>query len=267
MIISSDETLYAKHLGLCLRLQREYQPLVNTTLNEKFDILPGQEIPAGQYPKLNYLVIGIGGAEVVTGNDYKFSRHKPTDAALFQHIPFVIRTADNDLLPGDQAKYRLRRTENIGGTEYVCYYMKIIEDFIMRDEVYQINAGVDFNSLTIFDTNTENILEPTPRNISDPVDTINNNYVAVTVKLDFILSVEELNEIENAMTIKYGTVSKLTEIGIVSGYDFDNSGVTEIVGAVINFFVTIDLTTGIYLAQNSPVARSIEIGGMEPLVS
>ena len=102
-VYNSTRTIYNLKLQTCMMFGLPYHPLPNTTLNEKFNIYPYNEIDCNyenqNYPRVNGIVIGIGGNEVVNSDilDLKLGKHSPVDAALFEHIPFVIRPIENDL--------------------------------------------------------------------------------------------------------------------------------------------------------------------------
>ena len=65
------------------------------SLNEKFEILKDTAaitLEKGFYPEINYFCIGNGGSTLASGvKGYTYSRHSALDAALFNHIPFVLR--------------------------------------------------------------------------------------------------------------------------------------------------------------------------------
>jgi len=270
MIINSQRTIYGIDLQMDMLLNRKYTPLQNTTLNEKFSIATDKIIPEGIYPKLNYLVIGIGGHENMDDSDYKFSKHKAIDAALFKHVPFVMRTLDNDLYVSERKKYRLRKIENYNGITYACYYMKIIPNVIIKNGLFEIiknDAGI--NTLKYFNTNRSDLLnplEPVTRKIDNYLDTDKSTYIAKTTKIEFSLYLNEINDVRQAMEIIYGEVVNISEIGICSGLDYDDNGYIEVYGSVINYFVDVDLNTNIYFNSNDNILRAIEIGGMEPMV-
>ena len=51
MVRNSQRTLYNVDLHLHQMLGKDYEPIENTTLNEKFQVLPNDKLPAGIYPK------------------------------------------------------------------------------------------------------------------------------------------------------------------------------------------------------------------------
>lgn len=59
MTTSSQRTLFGIDLQLAQLYGEDYTCLPNTTLNEKFNILPEINVPPGQYPTLKYITIVI----------------------------------------------------------------------------------------------------------------------------------------------------------------------------------------------------------------
>jgi len=263
MIINSQRTMYGINLQMDMLLGKPHKSLVNTTLNEKFQILPLKDIPEGTYPKLNYIVVGIGGNDIIDDSAYKFSKHRSIDAALFKHVPFVIRTLDNDLLPEDRIKYRLRRLEIINGIEYVVYYAKAFTGYTCRDGLFEISSRSDVHTLEFLNTNSSEFLNPIPRLVEDYLDIDNRTYTAKTVKVEFSLDQDELKDMNDAMLIKYGEVYPLTEIGICSGIEDTVDEYPEVNNCVINYFVEVNIDTTMYLLTNDNILRSIEIGSLE----
>lgn len=267
MITDSQRTVYALDLELNMRLGTEYTVRTNTTLNEKFNIRPNEPLPSGVYPKLKYLAIGVGGANIIAGNEYRYSAHRATDAALFEHIPFVIRPIDNDLSDQEKLKYRLRKIENINSTEYICYYLKVVEPTNFTNGLYEIIVSGTDTNLLFFDTSKYDLLNPTPRAPGDLFDITNNKYVARTVKFPFILDEDETNELRNALAIKYIEDRLPTELALCSGYDVAEGALYEATNVQVNYFIGIDINTEIEFANATTIVRALEIGGMEPMLS
>ena len=266
MIINSQRTMYAIDLQMNMILGRPHKSLINTTLNEKFNILPLEDVPENAYPKLDYLVIGIGGTEMVDGTPYMFSKHQAIDAALFQHVPYIMRTIDDDLLPEERNNYRLRTLETINGIEYIVYYMKKITNYVCRDNLFEVTSKNDIHILTPMNTNTYELLNPVPRLVENYLDYNDRKYFAKTVKVEFALSSEDMQNIEEAMMIKFGKITPISEIGLCSGIDVDNNGITESTNVLINYFVEVNIDTTMYLLNNDSILRNIEIGSLELMI-
>jgi len=268
MIKNSQRTIYGLELQMSQILGTPYVLLPNTTLNEKFTINEGYVIPDGVYPTIKYFTIGNGGRDYLTNvNLYSYSKHQPIDAGLFAEIPFVIRTVSNDLLPTEQANYRFKRLEIINGIEYYCYYLKVIDPNLTRSGLYQVDVINGTAKLSRFSTNTPTLLNPTPRDPNVGILNITQtSYVSKVAKVKFELTTTELADIRDAMVIKYGVATPIAEIGVCSGIDTVNNGVTEASAVQIMYHFEVDLDTTILTADGTNLIRSLEIAGMEPIV-
>lgn len=265
MIKSSKKTIYARKLATANELGLTYTALPNTTLNDKFGIMP--DIRPSKNPILKYFTVGVGGNDVITGNHgFSYSDHMSYDACLFNHVPFVIVDVNMDLTTLEQKNYRFKVRETINGKEYFCYYLKTIKTVDYNDQVYVVNIKKGTKPvLSVLNTNTDKYLRPVPSTRipgSSALTDDNIAYIANVAKLEFSLSTDELDKLNTAISIKYGDKYKLTEIGVCFGEDKD----TEAVGVQIAYHVKIDLNTIIDLADNNNnIVRTIEIGGMEIL--
>lgn len=266
MIIASQRTCYASLLQLAMLTGKEYIPIDNTTLNEKFGVSPG--IRANTYPTLKYYTIGVGGDDVITGNSgYSYSTHMPTDAALFKHVPFVLVPVNKDISKDEQAKYRFKVKELINGTQYYAYYLKLIPNINYKNSMYKaFKSGKDSGLLTLLDTNSDKFLNPVPKSRVVGVENYNTSeYVATNVKLEFSLFNEEISNLRNAIDIKYGDKYRLTEIGVCFGTDKIINGVTTALDVQIAYHVHVDFDMAMYMNNNYNILRAIEIGSMEQL--
>ena len=270
MIINSQRTIYGMGLQLAQLNGTPYKALLNTTLNEKFSILPTVSLAEDTYPSIKYFAIGVGGDAIVTGVDnYSFSKHKATDAALFEHIPFIMRTVDNDLLAVDREKYRFRKILNIAGVEYVCYYLKVIDFTEARQGFYIVSVNDGISTLSVFNTATDEFLNPVPRDPSKGmVDLENTKYVSSIANLKFSLYREELQEVSDNIDLLYGTdhTKNLTEIGICSGVDVLLDGYHEASVAQVIYHTEVDINTAGMLLEEGELVRVLEYGGSEPRV-
>lgn len=275
MVRTSQKTLYATDLNLCMLAGIEYKPQANTTLNEKFGINTTASAPSGQYPKLNYFCLGIGGQSPIQGDGaYISSEHSPLDAALFQHVPFIMRPVKSDLTLSERSDYRMRVLTTVAGVQYACYYIKVIPSFDVPEYFNTINTitpndttKLPYSTISVLDTNVPEILSPTPRtrNIDiNKIDTITKVTKIARITIDF--NETEIAEIRNAMKILGYTTSSVKELGLVSGYDIATDAGKEIIHAQILFHIGTEMELTIDFATKSTIKRVIELGGEEPLV-
>jgi len=270
MVFNTTRTIYSLKLQTALLTGAEYETLPNTTLNEKFSILPNYVI-TGTYPRLNCYVLGVGGNPIIenTAIDLKRGKHRATDGALFKHLPFIIRRTDDDISDELKQKYRLRKVENINGIDYIVYYAKVLDKIDFTNTIFQVNSDFGNNFIGPYDTtNDPTILNPTPLLDLD-ITKIKGSYVLNMCKVLFVLEDWEIEELKNSMSIMYPgeTLTSISEIGLCSGIDIDYNGYKESVKTQINFFTDMNLDLQLLdnLKVNNRVEFYLELGGMEPL--
>jgi len=268
MVINAQRTLFGVDLNLCTLFNKPYTILPNTSLNEKFNILSDVVLETNTYPTLQYYTIGIGGSNIIDDNNtYSYSEHSPLDGALFEHIPFIMRPIYDDISITEQSKYRFRIIETHDGEDYVCYYLKVIPQVVLRDFFYNIKTKNGLSTLHLLDTNTADILNPLPKDRTVTIDNIDTlEYVAKTAKLEFSLYKDDLEDIISVMTILNKPNTVLTEIGICSGVDVTEDGVTEASCVQILFHSTINIDFLLAYNNNDSIIKAIELGGSEPMV-
>ena len=101
-------TIMGSALQSALLLGIRPQILPFTTLNEKFGVLADAKLNEGEVPHLGYFAIGNGGHRNRVGGDgtpYSTPHHRVSShAALYRHLPFVLRPVDNDLSVSERAQ-------------------------------------------------------------------------------------------------------------------------------------------------------------------
>lgn len=269
MLLTSQRTMYASKLDLCQKFNVPYVINSNTTLNEKFEIEIDKELPNDTYPYLQYMAIGTGGVFINDSLDgLNISKHGPMDGALFEHIPFIIREPDKDLVPAQREKYRLRKEETINGAPYICYYLKELDNIRVEDNFYSVSTVNERSSMALYNTNNSKILNPEPRHtMKDHIDVESNSYAAIVAKVDVSLSDDELEEINQNMIIMYGedNTKYLSEIALCSGLDITTEEThLEAICVQTMFFVDIEFKVSDSLKNNIAFNKAIELSGMEP---
>lgn len=275
MVRCTQRTLFMVDLDLHRQLNVAYTPITNTTLNEKFGVLPGENIPARTWPYLTGYVIGIGGNPVIEGyQSYAFNEHTPMDGALFTHVPFIVRDYNLDLTAEEKANYRMRVVETINNQQYVCYYMKKVTDYELNRVFYNIKTINDGKSvasptLSVLDTNVSSILNPTPKNRSVSYQTRNDaEYMSKLAKIRFELTETELEEIKRGIEIKGFQSSIITEIGLCTGVDIESTeGYTESIATQIAYHIPISFDLATEIVSGKTLTKQIELGGMEPYLA
>lgn len=266
-------TVYGAQLQTNQFGNSEFQMLDNTTLNEKFNIQAGVE-PANT-PAVGYYAIGNGGHTTAMGAGniplIRSVEHLATDAALYNHLPFVLRTVDNDLTQAERTKYALRKQITVDSTPYIAYYLKRIDvaSGIPQLKLQTTNNGV--TSTSTFVPSATN-LSPTPPALSESnVNTLKSQYAIVSQPIPFSLTAAEVAEILNAAAIIYGdeAYAVISEMSLCSGED---KAITLAGGDVFNEAVAVQCcsfisTFHMLAASRTGITGTLELGSAEPLLT
>lgn len=270
-------TVYSAHLNTCKLLNKPFTILPNSTLNQKFNLFANEVPNPNEYPTLAYIGIGNKGASYeVTSSGYVLTTpipHLARDASLYNFIPFVIRNINNDLSSTERLKYRLRVPITIGSTQYVAYYLRVLNltSVVPSVELRNVNNGViTTNSFTP----TLSDLTPTPPelsnvNLNDP----NGDYLVSTAKVTFTLNQDDITNIMDACNLLYGDprYAVINEIALCTGVDkiltgtFGNitSNYTDVIAAQVAAFIS---QYHALTASTTQVEILIDLGSVEPLL-
>lgn len=256
-------------------------PLVvdpNTSLNTKFGAQTGVALQSADRSTMKFACIGNGGHRMVMGPNNipipKSIQHKCTDAALFNHLPFVLRLPSNDLGANDRAKYAMRVGEVHGGISYIAYYLKRLDksSLISALELKAVTGGV--TTTTNYASSSANLNPSPPELDSNGVNVVTGDYLSITTKLPFSMTEAETTELLNVSNILYGTddAAIISEIGFVTGVDKQitvNPGTgnqftfNEVIGAQIATFLSQFIAVKF---NNGVVNIVVDFGATEPLL-
>ncbi len=276
---STTRSIFGSYLQTNMLLGIPHDIKEFTTLNEKFAIQSGVAIPPGIYPKVQYFCIGNGGHQLTMGTDNipltKINQHRATDAALFKHLPFALRTVDNDLTSTQRANYALRKEVVYNAVTYIAYYLKRID---MTPVVSQIDYRTVVNgviSSTPYVPSTSS-LSPTPVVISSTgVNALSGDYITTTAMVTISFSAEEIAELLNVANIMFAddNYAIISEIGLCAGVD-KVIQVTAASGGSFNFTEAIGIQiisfiSSMHVAKytTSGLLKYLDIGCNEPLVN
>lgn len=269
-------TIYGSFLQTCGLLKLPFAMKGNTTLNEKFNIQAGVAPTADQLPYLGYFSLGIGGHKYIAGADGiaipEPVQHLATDAALYKHLPFVLREPELDLSSAQRANYALRKQVQYNGKTYWAYYLKrFTRDNVTPVMEYRtINNGVTVASA--FVPNASN-LNPTPPDLNSlGTNVVDGSYVAASAKFDLTLSDFDVSELLHAAQVIYGdeAYAIISEVALCTGVDKQVSapGVT----GNFNFMEAIAVQVATFVSVNSALKFSqngvqliLDVGACEPL--
>lgn len=220
-----QRTIYSAHLATTKMLSRPFSILPNSTLNQKFNI-HANEIPSiNEYPTLMYIGIGNKGASYdITTNGFVLTTpipHLPRDASLYNFIPFVVRPIENDLSAIERLNYRIRVPMSIGSSNYVAYYLRVLDVSNIIPTVELRNVDNENISVSSFTPDISD-LSPTQPDISNiNINNPNGDYLASTAKISFNLNQEDINNIMEAADTIYGDAryAVINEIALCTGVD------------------------------------------------
>lgn len=275
---SSVRTSYGAQLQTALLLGVPVVLQASSTLNEKFDIQANTHIATTDRPAMKYLAAGNGGHKIATGADgdiglFDSKQHKPTDAALFNHLPWVLRALNNDLTAAQRAGYALRRIETHDGVQYAAYYLRRLDytNVAVTTEYKTVVDGV--TTTTSFIPNSGN-LNPTAEALANTgTNTTSGDYVATTAKMTFTLSESDATELLASAKIIHGNENYaiISEIALVSGVDravqvTGSAGATfsfnEVIGAQVVMFTSEMI---VMKFNNSGATIVMDVGATEPM--
>jgi hypothetical protein len=277
-------TVYGSFLQTCDYINHQLPVLPNTTLNEKFTILVDEVLAPGENPAVAYLAIGNKGHKFSIGAEGvakpEILQHRPTDAALYNQLPFVLRDMSADLTPVERAKYAFRKVVTYNGVDYIAYYLKRVDTSLVAPEMSYKTVVTDpvTNTVTTvvepFVPTTAN-LNPTPPTLSSVGTTVTTgDYVASTAKIQLDLSANEVQELLNVCNIMYGdeAYAIISEVALVSGvdriYSLTYEGVTSNYKEVIAAQVCSFISTFISVQHSTNgVSNILDIGSTEPLLT
>jgi len=251
-------TIYGNMLQVANQLGIPHRILERSTLNEKFGRLAGIKPPTSTNPKMQYFTIGYGGHLGYMGSNGTYLStaidHQPDHAALYKHLPFVLREPGKDLDAAQRDKYRLRTIwTDSSGKKYIAYWAKVITTSNLVIQSTKTVRDPITGALVPSDWAPDsNALNPQPPSLDtnnlDQVVTSSTFYSA-NVELDISLTAQDCAELLNVARIMFKdeAYALVSEYGLVSGVDQTTTGdnglggniqYKEIVGAQINNFLT-----------------------------
>jgi hypothetical protein len=250
---------------------------VNSTLNELFGINNG--IAPASTPTLGYFAIGNGGHKMTIGGNGIAKtdpiQHSGVDAALYNHIPFVLREIANDIISTEQVKYALRRQETHNGRQYIAYYLKRLPLAAVVPDMEYITVANGLQTISSFIPNSSN-LNPTPPVLnSSGVNIVSGDYAAASAKINVVLSAADITELLNVATVMYGDpgMAIISEIALCSGVDkmvqspaasntminFNDAVAVQVLSFISSFYAL--------QFNNSGATLLLDLGASEPIFS
>lgn len=226
MDVRAIRTIHAAHLSTHKTIGVPYVPLPNSTLNQKFNVYP-EELPMnGEYPNVAYVAIGRRGAKLgssTSGDPIPVQvPHSPKHAALYEHMPWIVRRLEDDLSASQRKRFRMRVPfTGKDGNAYVGYYLMAIDMTNVKPTAELRHVENGKITSTVFEPDVGDL---SPKqivmdnvNIKNP----NNDCLVSTAKLEVDLNATDIAEIINSFTVIDGDASGavISEIAVVSGVD------------------------------------------------
>ena len=203
-----------------------FEELPYSTLNQKYNILPGINNGPYEYPRIGYYCIGLGDMDVHVGPSGVPKTipklHMSTDTAPFRQRPFVVRPVDNDLTEAERTMFGLRRRESPRGVDCWVYYACRLPPatFAPTTEYYTIHDGVATAPVPWKPSASD--FDPVGRTLSNTgVNVINNEFVASNVVRTIEWTEFLRDELLNAsrMLVDSEEEAFFNDIAIVGGMD------------------------------------------------
>ena len=266
----NTKTLHQVKLDIAQSRGIPHIPDSYSTLNEAYNI-GGITPPSVGYPETKYIMVGNGGSRIDVGLNAspvkKTLKHKPTDAVLYNAIPFLMVPTD-DISPTERANYRLRVLEVVNGVSYFSYYVKVIETLTPNIMVKIVEQrGGEVVSSTDYIPSPES-LAPTPillSNVSE--NTVYNRDLRATSMDDVVLTKTDLENLKASITIKHGLddIEKFTisELAVIQSWTEEVTSTLSNVTATYNELRCGQIATYVLVMQNilyGATEWTIEIG-------
>lgn len=271
-------TVYGSLLQTSLLLGLPLSIAPNSTLNEKFDVQSGVSLSPSDVPKVGYYCIGNGGHRVVTGSDgipYTSPvNHRARDAALFNHLPFVLREVDNDLSIAERARYALRRAETHNGRNYFAYYLKRIDVSNVNSEMNHTVVRDGVAETVPFEPTNDDLNPQQPELPPSGVISTDGSYLSSSAIIPIDFTQRDVEELINVSRVLYDNENRavISEIGLCTGVDRTVTGSAGGSGS-FNYKEAIAVQIASHITGYYPIGFTnrgfdlqIEAGATEPML-
>lgn len=171
---------------------------------------------------MGYFVIGNGGHRNVVGATDGFPYtddvdHSADNSGLYRMIPFAVKPVSSDFTIAERARYRLRRTVDIGGVLHAAYFARKMVFDDSTSEIYKTTVSNGEPIVSSF-TPTINNLRPTPPTYGVQND---GSYMSVSSPIVFDFTDDDVALLIEACTTLYGNphYAVISELGLCTGVD------------------------------------------------
>ena len=199
-------------------------PAQHLLLNDIYNIPHSINVFEGEenYHKLrsvDYFCIGNGAESTTLNGD--IIQERSSDTKLYNMVPFRCVPISADISDEEAKKYRLRKKINIKGQEYFAYYAKKIE---------KSNIKIIYNGNNYIPKESDTSTLPD----TDETKPLRSGQVTIYTILNVNIEPKDFKEYYQLMNNGSLTLAKISEIGLISGYDSENalaSNKLELAGA------------------------------------
>lgn len=272
---TTTRTVYGSALQAAKYLGLKHVIVPKTTLNEKFDINATATLADGEIPATRFYCIGNGGHRPVVGADGVGYTdpidHDASHAALYKHLPFVVRPVANDLTLEQRKNYCLREQKTISGAQYFVYWAK---RFDVGSSVVTMQKTV--GGITVPFVPDSTVLNPAqPAIAATGTTTTSDASLSASVPVTIEFNAFDVTELLNACNILFGNerLAIVSEIALVSGVDRMVT-VKTTGGASVQFNEVIAAQVGAFISSYHDVSQNsegfikdLELGEVEPLLT
>ncbi len=214
--LNNNNTLLGLVNQLAVQTNAPFVAMLDTTINHKRNVYPTTQPTT--LPTLRYFGIGITGFYNVD-DGILASPYVPSEENMDLHTPIPFRCVPvaEDLDPATRALYRMRTKENYGGSDYYCYWLKVITWPDPTIKVTRVNTVEETEVPYVFDNTNLNPI-PDPNAGVDEIDEVTEKVVVSTEGVVTISGVE----VAEAINIIYGgnfQYARISEYGFYTGED------------------------------------------------
>ena len=271
-------TIWGNRLQNIKQQNLPYKHIPFSTINERLEIRGNENVLSTDMPALKILCIGNGGHGHRTGvNGFALpSRipHLPDHAALYNQIPFVMRTMDNDISQTERRKYALRKIQEFDGVNYICYYGRRLtidttQDVGIKHTVVEngVKTTVDYK------TSNANLYPVHPDLPNTGSVATSSEYLSTSSTVDLSFSEADVEELINVARIIYNDedYAIISEFAICNAVDRTitintaqgNVNFAEAVHCSVAFFAIAQYNL---IFHRKGFDYTIECGATEPLL-
>jgi len=201
-------TIWGNRLQNIKQQGLKYSHLPFSTINERLDIRANENVLSTDMPVQKVLCIGNGGHGHRTGSDgFPLTRripHLPDHAALYNQIPFVLRSPDNDLTQAERRKYSLRKVVEIDGANWVAYYGRRLTIDVDQPVAIKHTVVEDgIKTVSDYQTSNKNLYPEAPDLPNTGSVSTSGEYLSTSSTINLSFIEDDVNELINVARILY----------------------------------------------------------------